>query len=65
MVVQCKYPQVYEELSLEDSKCYNWNCWDKNPNKCPHSEPHEQTPACFVKCCSVHSKDIRCIRLEQ
>jgi len=32
---------------------------------CEHSGVHEQTTACFIRCCDVVGKDVRCIISEQ
>jgi len=28
---------------------------------CRHAFEHVQTPSCFIKCCDVNHKDVRCI----
>ncbi len=33
-------------------------------SKCEHHNSHEQTPSCFIRCCDIMSKDIRCIRVD-
>lgn len=48
---QCKYPTIHKNKYERKAVCLI----------CRHAEPHEQTPDCFIKCCDVHSKDVRCI----
>lgn len=50
MKKQCKYAFKYKQKV----ECQT----------CEHQPSHEQTPECFIKCCDVYSKDVRCVVVE-
>lgn len=58
MKKQCKYAILHKKDMTTDIDIYG-SCLI-----CQHAVQHEQTPECFVRHCSVHSKDVRCITEE-
>lgn len=59
---ECLYAKIRRQLLLcpgdwqdfIETECYN----------CRHSEQHNQDTDCFIKCCDVHDKNVRCVSIE-